>query len=450
MAVTRIWPIKTGSLIKVIDYVSNTSKTDEKNFSDEQIGKMYSALHDVSDHVKTEKRLFVKGINCIPENAKNEMINTKKRFEKEGGILAYHAYQSFRPDEVTPELAHKIGVELAEKMWGDRFEIIVSTHMNAHCTHNHILLNSVSFIDGGKFNSCKRSYEEMRKISDELCRENDLSDIGNPVGRRIPYVEYKAKQNGEISKYDFVRQDLDYAVYLSFTQRQFLKIMKDLGYQFREGKKYMYIFHDSFPKGLRLCHLGEEYRYGSLMKRIYSENLKRERPFPDQDFIADHIDFPEVNDETIQAYICLIKIMSHVRSHPERNHALVKSFAEELIIFNKRVEQQNLMIDHDLYTDDDVNRFKKECEEELKEIDEARYYLRSDLRKALRSGDENKAIDIRSDISLLSQRMAKLRKQICICNQITESSPAVRAKVNEAKNIAEWQQKVRSKTDRER
>ncbi|MBR5422916.1 MAG: relaxase/mobilization nuclease domain-containing protein, partial [Clostridia bacterium] len=60
-----------------------------------------------------------------------------KRFGKEGGILAHHAYQSFKPDEVTPDLAHKIGVETAKKMWGDDFEVIVATHMGSHCIHNH-------------------------------------------------------------------------------------------------------------------------------------------------------------------------------------------------------------------------------------------------------------------------------------------------------------------------
>ena len=190
MAVTRIWPIKSGDLGKVIDYVANTSKTDEHNFSEEQMRNLYNALHYVEDTVKTfdanEKRLFVTGVNCIPENAKEEMIDTKKRFGKEGGILAHHAYQSFKPDEVTPELAHKIGIETAKKLWGDDYEVIVATHMGSHCIHNHILLNSVSFVDGKKYNGCKENYNRFRDVSDDLCREYDLSVIENPKGRRVP------------------------------------------------------------------------------------------------------------------------------------------------------------------------------------------------------------------------------------------------------------------------
>lgn len=126
MAVTRIWPIKSGQLGNVIDYVANTSKTDEQSFSEKELQDLYNALHYVEDEEKTtaqgfekgEKRLFVTGINCIPENAKQEMTDTKKRFGKTGGILAHHAYQSFRPDEVTPKLAHKIGGRNSKKNMG--------------------------------------------------------------------------------------------------------------------------------------------------------------------------------------------------------------------------------------------------------------------------------------------------------------------------------------------
>ena len=69
-------------------------------------------------------------------------------FGKEGGILAFHGEQSFKEGEVTPELAHEIGVKLAEEMWGERFQVIVTTHLNTKHIHNHFLLNSVSFKDG--------------------------------------------------------------------------------------------------------------------------------------------------------------------------------------------------------------------------------------------------------------------------------------------------------------
>lgn len=147
MATTKIWPIKSGHLGKVIDYVSNSMKTDEHNFSAREIENLYNAIHYVEDANKAmnqEKHIFVSGVNCDPSNAKTEWTETKKRFGKTDGILAHHAYQSFKPGEVTPELAHKIGVELAEKMWGDRFEVIVATHLNAGTIHDHFCQGLIS------------------------------------------------------------------------------------------------------------------------------------------------------------------------------------------------------------------------------------------------------------------------------------------------------------------
>ena len=86
---------------------------------------------------KTEDRLFVSGINCDPERARIEMTETKERAGKMDGIVAYHMYQSFRPGETTPEIAHKIGIRLAEELLGNRFEAVVATHLNTSCLHNH-------------------------------------------------------------------------------------------------------------------------------------------------------------------------------------------------------------------------------------------------------------------------------------------------------------------------
>ena len=100
-----------------------------------------------SDDYKTEKRLYVSGVNATPDTAKDKMQQTKLRYEKTDGIVAFHAIQSFKPGEITPELAHEIGKMLAKEMWGDRFEVVVATHLNKEHLHNHFVINSVSFVD---------------------------------------------------------------------------------------------------------------------------------------------------------------------------------------------------------------------------------------------------------------------------------------------------------------
>ena len=141
MATTKIWNINVR-LDNVVRYVTNSEKVSLE-------GELYNQLHNVIDYAsnssKTENSVYVSGINCIPETALKEMIITKKQYNKTNGILAYHAYQSFSEGEVTPEQAHEIGKRLADEMWGDRFEVVISTHLNTDCIHNHFVLNSVSF-----------------------------------------------------------------------------------------------------------------------------------------------------------------------------------------------------------------------------------------------------------------------------------------------------------------
>ena len=86
-----------------------------------------------------------------------------------------HAYQSFKPGEVTPEQCHAIGVELARRVWGGRFQVLVATHMNTGCLHNHFVINAVSYVDGKKYEQRRSQYQDLRRISDQLCREYALS-----------------------------------------------------------------------------------------------------------------------------------------------------------------------------------------------------------------------------------------------------------------------------------
>ena len=127
MAITKIWKFKSR-LDQLIEYAINGEKTEEK--------------------------LYVSGINCIPDTAFYEMKNVKKQFFKTEGIVCFHGIQSFVKDEVTPEQAHEIAVKLANELWGEKFQVIVSTHLNTNNIHNHFVINSVSFLDGKRF--CNR------------------------------------------------------------------------------------------------------------------------------------------------------------------------------------------------------------------------------------------------------------------------------------------------------
>ena len=170
MATTGIWKIEKR-LDHVLDYTMNVEKT----FNTEYGKPDYQEFHKLQEYescdYKTEKECYVSGINCLPETAYEDMMFTKKQYHKEKGILGFHAFQSFKGWEVTPDMAHLIGMKLAEEMWGDRFEVVVSTHINTDNIHNHFVINSVSFKDGKKYYDNRENYAKLRTYQ-ILCVKN--------------------------------------------------------------------------------------------------------------------------------------------------------------------------------------------------------------------------------------------------------------------------------------
>ena len=171
MAVTNMWAVK-GSVSSVVDYIENPEKTTPRD--------MQQVMSYITDADKTEQMMYVTGINCEPEIAAKQFTQTKQLWGKEGGRVAYHGYQSFREGEVDADTAHKIGVELAQELWGDRFEVVVATHLNTGHYHNHFCLNSVSFRDGYKYHDTKEDIRRMRDVSDAICRRYGLSIEDRP------------------------------------------------------------------------------------------------------------------------------------------------------------------------------------------------------------------------------------------------------------------------------
>ena len=124
MATTGFWPVK-NRLKAAIDYAENPSKTTLSRAADPDL---YAALEYAANDSKTDQRMFVSAINCPKQFAYEHMMRTKEKYGKQGGNVAYHGYQSFKTGEVTPEEAHAIGLETARRMWGEDYEIVVTTH----------------------------------------------------------------------------------------------------------------------------------------------------------------------------------------------------------------------------------------------------------------------------------------------------------------------------------
>lgn len=272
MAYTKIIKVKSN-LNLCLDYTSNPKKTERRSAED-----LNRLLNYTQNSDKTEHQLYVSGFNCIPQNAYEIMMETKIRWRKpvkDGNILAYHIIQSFSPGEATPDQVHQIGCEFAQRFLEDRFECTVSTHLDRGHLHNHIVVNSVSYKDGKMFRSdFDAYYKGIRKISDELCRENRLSVIETD-GKGKSYVEWLSGQTGKPTIRGMVRKNVEQAIAAADSFDGFISELQSMGYTVKYGPRveHMAVRHKNAQRNVRIDRLDS--RFSETALREYYRQLHR-------------------------------------------------------------------------------------------------------------------------------------------------------------------------------
>ena len=268
MAYTSVIPVRR--LDRAVKYVMNKEKTTAVSLQD--------ALDYASNRDKTEKSCFESSYACTLETAFADMRQTKEHWHKSGGVQGYHLVQSFAAGEVTPELAHQIAKELADRVLGGRYEYVIGTHLNTGHIHSHIVWNSVSRIDGKKYHSNGKSYvTQIRAVSDELCRKYKLSVIDTENSNHVakPYAEWLAEKSNQPTWRTAIRQDVDDAIRQSLTWRQFVAALQDKGYELRFNRKYPALCPPGKERFVRFKTLGKNYTPEVIQNRLLYPQFNR-------------------------------------------------------------------------------------------------------------------------------------------------------------------------------
>ena len=222
MAVTLISAVH-GDIADSLIYATNEEKTTERRG-----GK--SKLSEGNEGINDEKKEFVTGVNCHPDKAEREMRFVQARFGKHGGrVTCYHAKQSFRGRESSPEVCHEIGVRLAEEMWGEEYQVVVATHFNTDNVHNHFIVNPISMWSGAKWQNKKKERYRFRDLSDELCRKYGLSVIGKDHSDHTR-KKSMSERSGKPSKFNLIRETVDRIMEISYSMDDFCHLMRYEGY----------------------------------------------------------------------------------------------------------------------------------------------------------------------------------------------------------------------------
>ena len=327
------------------------------------ITKVYAKNHRyVLNGDKTDNQVLTVRINCDPGWEYQQMMDTKREVGKTGGRLAYHIIQSFKPGEITPEQALKIGKEFAEKYLSD-YEVVIGTHIDKGHIHNHILYNSVSVRTGKKEHFDRNGYyAKIRAKSDELCRKHGLSvikDEGEPI-KASGYVEWLRKSRGEPTFRSMLEADLRDAIEDANNLGHFFMIMEHKGYEIKHGNRLSFRLRGQerfMCPGRKNPLFTEDGILAAIEKNLDDVEAGLKPVVVYRPVYEPYRKHPKL-------YVHYLYILGKIekREYPPR---MTPQMRKDVMRFEQLREQFKFMRENDISTEDDMSAYQVKEEEKL-------------------------------------------------------------------------------------
>ena len=403
MSYTSLIPVRR--LDRAVKYVRDKTKTAKPSSLEEAVD--YALNRD-----KTESVCFETGLSCLCETAFTDMKANAHRWHKTGGVQGYHLVQSFAAGEVTPELAHQIGVELADQLLAGRYQAVVTTHLNTGHIHNHIVWCAVALDNGRKYHSNAKSYyTEVRARSDALCRQYGLSVIETPGSERgkRQYAMWQAETNGQPTWRTAIRMDLDEAISMALTWRQFLAVLEQKGYEIRMGRKYPTLRPPGKERFARFKTLGKSYTPEAIRRRI----LYPKHPFVQPSVWRGRLHGTHRKARKLTGlralYYRYLYELGALPRKPQRPRYAVRQDIRNL---DKRIRQMEFLSRHEISTRVQLDTYRQAQEQAVAAL----LAERRQLHKA--APDDA----VKARLEQITQALKPLRRDIRLCRQIAEQS----------------------------
>lgn len=441
VAYTKVFAIR-ARLDKRVRYITDGEKT-----------SLASSITYISNPEKTEQFFFTSVLNCSSvDTALSEMMETKQQFGKMGGVLGYHFIQSFQPGEVTPEQAHAVGLEFAKRLFGKRYEVVISTHLNKHHLHNHLVVNSVSCIDGQKYHSSPESYyNDVRGTSDALCRENDLSVI-TPQGKGKHYAEWKAEQGGKPTVRGVIRTDIDAIIHQAYTYDTFLMLLRKNGYEVRRSpnRKYTTVKPPGAKRAIRLDSLGEGYTEADILLRLSKQRHGGIAPPTVTHAVKRYRmkgKLATVRKKKITGFHALYLRYLYLLRGGRRKKLPPKlpfSVKREVIHLERYEQQFKYLLSSGITTETELEQRIRVLEWDIRLLEEQRKPLYQERRN---TSDEEAQAKYSAEIQQQTAALREKRGELRLCRRIQSDIPRVSQQCQQAQ--AERQENLKNKEEHE-
>ncbi|HCC04660.1 MAG TPA: hypothetical protein DEP51_07465 [Clostridiales bacterium] len=400
MAVTQLYN-RTTNLNGLIEYVMNGDKTDEMK--------------------------YVSGVNCLPETAYEEMMSTKNRFNKgKEKIIGYHLIQSFAEGEVTPEVAHELGLEYVNEVFGKDFEVVVATHLNTDNVHNHIVINSVSLKTGKKFYDYHASRDYLRIVSDCICQYYGLSVLEDKIWKHKGAYKRFAKENPYMQ---MVKSDVDRCIEKALYEKDFRKRLEELGYSYSNTyEQGLVIIDDTRNRKVYLQKFfGDKYSYNMVIDRILDYDNRNIIKFGKKYkmSIEEYKKMFEIKRKNgikklplLYVLFCLLLKIDPLPAKMDFGKArvpLTKEMRIELKNMNELSRQAVLLSKNKIGSLDDLNTFRNKLEDEGRTLKGTRENLQRNKRKSTKQED---IVKFDEELKIIAPKIRQLNTDIQNCYKI--------------------------------
>ena len=412
----------------VIDYAENPDKTTDRKFLDDDL---YRALSYTQNDEKTDKKMYVSTINCPKHDPYEAMMATKRQFGKMGGNVAYHGFQSFKPGEVTPEEAHQIGMETARKMWGNEYQIVVTTHLNTVSLHNHFVINSVSFKTGRKFENHVSDHYKLREISDAVCREYGKSVLENATFYGGEKKAYWVRKNGGMTHRDMLRRDINEALSMTASYAAFCRYLEGLGYQFTRDRNgnHPALIAPGWQRAVRLDRLGEKYTPDAIRDRLIDNQrlpelyvtrypAKRRTPLMELECELKRLGQMSSIELMFELFVALLKLCTGTNLSENKSVPLSPQLREEVRKMDQYAEDTRLLCKYHIGTAEELSAFREETIQKIHALVQERNGIYNKIRRAT----EPEKTQLKEQAKAISQQISPLRKELKCADRIWDRS----------------------------